>query len=198
MFTPCLFWDWFLDSSQDSRKVSQGIFQKKRKKTKLDTCWGAHQTPTYGRLICLRGCGIHIYQFSYLSIRGRNIYAFWFLTTIGTGCFRRPGTMPSTETISDIEPVTLSRYLAYLVVVTSYGKCIGKCTRRATFWLWNYRGDTLLGWYFVQLLLTTFLRGYLDSRVSRPIDGNKKIFPRGPVSQILSLEPELFTVDSSR
>ena len=53
-------------------------------------------------------------------------------------------------------------------------------------------------WTFVQLLFTTFLHGYLDSQVSRPIDGNKRRFPRRPVSRILSLEPELFTVDSSR
>ena len=52
--------------------------------------------------------------------------------------------------------------------------------------------------YIVQLLFTTFLHRYLDSQVSRPIDGNKRRFPRGPTSRISSLEPELFTVDSSR
>ena len=51
--------------------------------------------------------------------------------------------------------------------------------------------------YIVQLLYTTFLCGYFDSRVPRPIDGNKRRFPRGPTSRILSLEPELLIVDSS-
>jgi hypothetical protein len=51
---------------------------------------------------------------------------------------------------------------------------------------------------FVQLLYTTFLHGYFDSRVPRPIDGNKRRFRNAPVSWILSLEPELFTIDSSR
>ena len=36
------------------------------------------------------------------------------------------------------------------------------------------------------------------SHVPRPIDGNKRRFPNAPVSQIWSLEPEFFTVDSSR
>ena len=52
--------------------------------------------------------------------------------------------------------------------------------------------------YIGQLLFTTFLRGHFDSLAPRPIDGNKRRFPRSPVSQILSLKPELFTVDSSR
>jgi hypothetical protein len=51
---------------------------------------------------------------------------------------------------------------------------------------------------FVQLLFTTFLRRYFDSQVPRPIYGNKRRFPRRPVSWILSLNPELFTVDPSR
>ena len=51
---------------------------------------------------------------------------------------------------------------------------------------------------FGQLLYNTFLRRYCDSRVPRPIYGNKRRFPRGPVCRILSLEPELFIVDSSR
>jgi hypothetical protein len=68
----------------------------------------------------------------------------------------------------------------------------------------RYIGFCLQGGYatrcgvFVQLLFTTFLRRYFDSQVPRPIYGNKKRFPRGPGSRILSLEPELFKVDSSR
>jgi hypothetical protein len=51
---------------------------------------------------------------------------------------------------------------------------------------------------FCAIIISTFLRGYFDSRVSRPIHGNKRRFPEGPTSRILDLEPELFTVDSSR
>jgi hypothetical protein len=51
---------------------------------------------------------------------------------------------------------------------------------------------------FCALLFTTFLRRYFDSRVPRPIYGNKRRFLNAPVSRILSLEPGLCTVDSSR
>jgi hypothetical protein len=51
-------------------------------------------------------------------------------------------------------------------------------------------------------LFSTHVDSRVDSRVSRPIrgyiDGNKRRFPRAPVSWNLSLEPELCTVDSSR
>ena len=63
---------------------------------------------------------------------------------------------------------------------------------------WLHGGFPSRWWTFVQLLFTTFLRGYLDSQVSQPINGSKRRFPNAPVSRISSLEPGLFTVDSSR
>jgi hypothetical protein len=73
------------------------------------------------------------------------------------------------------------------------------CTHTHTHLRTSVQGRyTTRSWIFVQLLFTTFLHGYFDSRFPRPIDGNKRRFPRRPVSRMLSLEPELFTVDSSR
>ena len=37
--------------------------------------------------------------------------------------------------------------------------------------------------YIVQLLFTTFLRGYFDPHVLRPIDGNKRRLPRQLASE---------------
>ena len=82
--------------------------------------------------------------------------------------------------------VSLLRFDRHVCTMVGAHSCNIRSTKFSTACL--HGGNARRPRYIVQLLYTTFLRGYFDSRVPRSIDRNKRSFTSAPMCRNFSFQ----------